>query len=313
MDSNLVQIAAEQVLVLFLLILTGFLCTRLGAVKKESRLAFSDLLMNVILPAMIIDSFLSGYDPAISANLLRTLVISTAAILLCIAVSFLVWAKSRDDQRGILRMAGAFCNAGYMGFPFISALFGSEGLLYASVFHAVYNLIIWTVGIRMVDRDRPGSGFLDVLKDLAKKPPLIAVLIGLVLYFARISLPDLIVQPIELIGNMNTPMAMFITGMLLAGGGFASALRDSRLWRVVATKLLLCPAIVLALCLLTGTTGLVGAVVVLLIACPTASNVSLFSVKYQYDESLGASTVVVTTLLCMITLPVFAGILSYLM
>ncbi len=310
MDANLVQVAAGQVLILFLLILVGFAFTKLGAVKEEGRIAFSDLLINVVMPAMIINSFLIGYDPDVSANLFRTLIASIAAMLISILISSLVWAKDKDSQVQILKFASAFCNCGYMGFPFISALFGTEGLLYASIFNAVYNLFTWTVGVRMIERNRSGLGFFSMLKDFIKKPPLIAVAIGLILYFGRISLPEFIAQPIALIGDMNTPLAMFITGMLLAGGGLLKALRNSRVWRVVLTRLVLIPIIVLAFSMLVGIRGVVGAVVVLLIACPTASNTSVFTVKYRYEESLGASTVVVTTLLSILTLPLFAGIIS---
>ncbi len=310
MGNDLAGIAVEQVLVLFLLIFVGFIAAKLKGVRKEARIAFSDLLVNVIMPAMIINSFLTVYDPAISANLLITLIASTAAILISILVSSLVWTKNKDPQAPILRFAGAFGNAGYMGFPFISALFGSEGLLYASIFHAVFNLIVWSVGVRMIEPEKSGTGILAVLKDLAGKPPLIATLAGLIIYFGRISLPQLITQPVELIAGMNTPMAMFITGMLLAGGGFGKTIRDSRLWRVIATRLIIVPAIVLAVCALVGIDGMPGAVIVLLTACPTASNVSVFTVKYGYDESLGAGTVVVSTLLCIVTLPVFAGLIS---
>ncbi len=313
MGSNLVTIATEQVLVLFLLMFVGFIVTKLKGVGKDARVAFSDMLVNVIMPAMIINSYLSGYDPAVSANLLKTLIFSVIAMLVSIGISCLVCVRIKDAQAPIMRFAGAFSNAGYMGFPLITALFGSEGLLYASIFHTVFNILVWTVGVRLIERDHSGTGLLPVLKDLAKKPPLIAVAVGLVIYFGQITLPDLIVQPIELIGNMNTPMAMFITGMLLAGGGFGRILRDRRLWVVIMTKLILIPAVVFAICFLTGATGMVGAVVVLLTACPTASNVSVFTVRYQYDEALGAGTVVVSTLLSILTLPLFAGLISYFM
>ena len=66
------------------------------------------------------------------------------------------------------------------------------------------------------------------------------------------------------------------------------------------------PAAALLLCLATGTGGMVGAVVILLEACPCAAITSVFAVQYHYDEELAAGSVVVSTLLSIVVLPAFA-------
>ena len=66
------------------------------------------------------------------------------------------------------------------------------------------------------------------------------------------------------------------------------------------------PTAALLLCLATGTGGMVGAVVVLLEACPCAAITSVFAVQYHYDEELAAGAVVASTLLSILILPAFA-------
>ncbi|MCC8098713.1 MAG: AEC family transporter [Clostridiales bacterium] len=311
MSSNLVSIAAQQVLVLFLLLLVGYVSVKAGAVKAELRSGLSDLLLNVILPAMIINSYLTEYDPSISANLAVTLAASTAALLVSIGISALVCTRVKSADAPLMRFAMGFCNAGYMGFPLISALFGSEGLLYASVFHTMYNLFVWTVGVSQLERDKKGRG-LAALLDVLKKPTMIAMVVGLVIYFGQIPVPDLIAEPIGLLSNVNTPMAMFITGMVMAGSNLKDTVKDGRMWLAVGMRLLVIPAVTLVLCRVAGVSGMVGAVVVLLAACPCASITSVFAVRYQYEEALGAGMVVVSTLLSIGTLPLFAALVSLL-
>ncbi len=311
MNSNLLSIAGQQVLVMFLLVLVGFAAVKSGAVKAELKSGLSDLLVNIVLPAIIINSYLTEYDPGISANLAVTLAASTAAMLLSIGISTLVCSRVKSADAPLMRFAMSFCNPGYMGFPLISALFGSEGLLYASVFNTMYNLIFWTVGVSQLEPEKTGHSLRDVA-DVLKKPTIIATVIGLVIYFGQIPIPDVIAEPIELLGNMSTPLAMFITGMVMAGSSFETTVRDWHMWLAVGMRLLVIPALTLGLCWLVGMNGIVGTVVVLLAACPCASITSVFAVRYHYDEALGAGMVVISTLASIGTLPLFAALVSLL-
>ncbi len=306
MNGNLTVIAAGQVFVMFLLILTGFVAVKASAVPAKARSSLSDLLVNIVLPAMIINSYVIDFDPSILPNLLRTLTASIVAQVIVLLLSVLICIKIKNEDMPLMRIAMAFGNAGYMGFPLIRALFGSEGILYASIFLTVFNLLLWTIGVHSVEREK-GSGGLSIVIEVVKNPVVIAVVIGVVIYFARIPVPDLILQPIQLLGNMNTPLSMFITGMIMAGGGILKTLRDMRLWECISVRLILSPLLALLLCRLMGIGGMVGAVVILLSGCPSASVVSVFAVKYHYDESLGAGLVVISTLLSILTLPVLAS------
>ncbi len=309
MDGNLVSIAAEQVLVMFIIMGVGYAATKLHVIKSEMRAGFGDLLVNIVLPCMIIDSYLTESSEELAANLITTTIVSVVVMLVCMAVSALVCVRMKDKNKPLIRFGMSFCNAGYMGFPLISALFGSEGLLYASIFHTVYNLVVWSVGVQSLE---PGEkhGKLSSFLQVFKKPALIAVFVGLVLYFTQISLPDVITRPIELIGDMNTPLAMFITGMIIAESQLTELIKDRRLWLVMFTRMLLIPVIVFGLCVLAGIDGMVGSVIVMLSACPCASLTSVMSVRYHYDESLGAGMVVVSTLLSILVLPLFAALVS---
>ncbi len=306
MDGNLTLIAAEQVGVMFLLILTGFIAARVGAVKAESRAALSDLLMNIVLPAMIINSYITEFDPSILNNLVKAVIASFGMMGVAMVASVLVCLKNKDPDMPLIRYAMAAGNCGYMGFPLISALFGNEGLLYASIFNTAYNIYVWTIGVRSLEKEKSRGG-LNTLLELIKKPALVAVFIGIVIYLAQIPVPEIIHQPIELLGNMNTPLSMFITGMIMAEGGVFRTAKDKRLWETVFMRLIVCPALALLFGRITGIGGMVGAVTILLSGCPCASFTSVFAVRYHYDESLAAGLVVISTLLSIFTLPLLAS------
>ena len=213
LQGNLVAITAQQVLVMFLLILAGYLAVRARVLDAGARQGFSSLLVNLVVPAMIVDSYLIPFAPEILANLVRTALASAAALGLGLGIALLATRRMNDPNRPLLRFAITFSNAGYMGFPLIEALFGVEGLLYASIFNTFFNILLWTAGVALL---APGSRGRGSLRQLLTKPALLAVAVGLALYLGQVPVPDLLAQPIGLLGGMNTPLSMLITGIIIA-------------------------------------------------------------------------------------------------
>ena len=304
---ELAVITAKQVAVLLLLIFAGFACVKTGAVKIEAKKAFSDLLLYLIVPAMVINSYLTEFDPKVLQNLLQSFALSTVLLLLGLVITFLLTLRiDKEKNTPILRFACIFSNAAYMGFPLIEALFGAEGLIYASVYVTVFNILLWTVGFGMITGTVEPK---EVVRTVCTNPVLIAVVIGLVIYLCQIPVPEVIEQPLALIGNMNTPLSMIITGMMIAGSNLAQMLCDRRILSVVGIRMLLIPAVCFALFFACGFSGMAAGVVLLLEACPSAAITSVFAVQYSYDEEFAAGSVVITTLLSIVILPVCAMLL----
>lgn len=300
---ELAAITAQQIVILFILILTGFGGVKAGVIKMEGKKAFSDLLIYIIVPAMIIDSYMSEFNPEILSNLIKAFGLSALLLLIGLAVTMMLTIKMKDKDRAITRFACIFSNAAYMGFPLIRALFGIEGLLYASAFVTMFNLLLWTVGYAIVSGQVKPK---EVLRNVFATPALISVVIGLVIYLCRIPVPELIKQPINLVGSMNTPLSMIITGMIIAGSKIKSLFANRKLIFVIAVRMLVIPVICFGLFALFGIGGMVAQVVLLLEACPTAAMTSVMAVQFNHDENLAAGAVVVTTFLSILALPVCA-------
>lgn len=308
-ESNvqLAIITAQQVLILFLLILAGFACGKTGALQPEGKKVLSDLLLYLVVPAMIVDSYLVEFDPATFRNLLSAFGLSALLLFLGLAVTYLVTWRLGGPDRAILRFACGFSNAGYMGMPLIRALFGSEGLLYASAFLTVFNILIWTVGYVMVSGQVQPKA---ILRSIVTCPAVLAVAAGLGLYLARVPVPQLLSQPIGLMGDMNTPISMVITGLTIAGSDLNRLMKNRRLLLVLAVRMVLVPLVGFGLFALLGLHGMVANVVLILEACPSAAITTVFAVRFGHNEDLAAGSVVFTTLLSILTLPLYALLLA---
>ena len=130
---ELAIITAKQVVILYCLILAGFAGVKSGVIKPEAKKAFSNLLLYLAVPAMVIHSYISKADRSVLARLPQTFAFSVLAILAGLAITMLCTCRMKGKERPILRFACIFSNAAYMGFPLIEALFSAEGLIYASV------------------------------------------------------------------------------------------------------------------------------------------------------------------------------------
>lgn len=147
---ELALITAQQVVVLFLLIGTGMVAVKSGVLKLENKQALSNLLVYIIVPAMVVNSYRMEFSAQILRNLLAAFGMSVLSVLLGTVITLLLTARKTGSRMPIFRFACIFSNAAYMGFPLISALFGSEGLLYASAYVTVFNILLWTLGYGLV-------------------------------------------------------------------------------------------------------------------------------------------------------------------
>ena len=299
---------AKQVIELFVLILLGFILYKVKIVKEESKKTLSDILVNVIVPAMIVNSYLTGYSKELMHNLFNEFFYSFLLIGIGIIITCLFTIKVNNKDRGIIRFGCSFSNAAYMGFPLILALFGTEGILYASAYVTVFNMFLWTLGVVYVSKR---MSFKALVMQLLKCPPIIAVAVGLVIFFTGIPVPEIIRTPIKMVGDMNTPISMMITGATIAGSSMSILFKNRRTWMAVVLRLFIIPYISLLFMYLIGATGMPAMIALILEACPVAALTTVFAIKYKHDESLAVGMVVFSTLLSIITLPLFAFALSY--
>ena len=233
-----------------------WLCLREnGYGQDRGEKAFSDLPLYLIVPAMVINSYLTEFDPKVLQNLLQSFALSTVLLLLGLVITFLLTLRiGKEKNTPILRFACIFSNAAYMGFPLIQALFGADGLLYASAYVTVFNILLWTVCYAMVSgKVRPG----EVLHSILTTPVIWSVLLGLTLYLCRVNVPELIRQPLQLVGNMNTPLSMIITGMLIAGSKPEKLLGNREIYRIILIRMLFIPLVSFLLFRLLSVQGMV--------------------------------------------------------
>ena len=297
-----VTILARQILQMFVLVGLGFLLFRGNKINLEVSKGLANILIYLSLPAMIIKGFLVERT---SENIL-TLAISSgvaaALLLLSMVLSRLLFKKDP-----IASFAGAFSNPGFFGFPLIIALLGSDAVFCVAGFVALLNVGQWTYGVSVLT----GQPILQGLKPkkLIKAPFVIAILIGLVLFFTQLQLPPLVSGCLDTVAGLNTPLAMFTIGVYLAQVNLRQMLRNKKVYLVTAIRLAVIPLLsMLLLALLPAQLKDMKMALLLVAACPVGANVAVYSQLHNQDYGYAVECVVVSTFLTVLTIPAIAAL-----
>ena len=291
------SILVRQILQMFLLGGLGYALFKTGKISPEGSKALGNILIYLALPAVIINGFLVERTAARVTGMLFSA--AGAAVLLLLSILIARLCFRRD---AIAAFAGAFSNPGFFGIPLIIASVGQGAVFYVACFVAFLNIGQWTYGVSILTGQPIRRGF--ELKKLIKAPFMIAILIGLALFFTQIKLPAVVSGCLSTVAALNTPLAMFTVGIYLAQTNLPRMIRRRTLYSVSFVRLILIPGVsLLLLSLLPETLRDMKMALLLAAACPVGSNVAVYAQLHGKDHAYAVETVVISTLLSVLTIP----------
>ena len=132
---------------MFLLMAVGVVLRKMNIITKEGKSMMTDLVIDLILPCNIISAFYMPMDKSVFVAELEILVISILIQIFCTLVSAVFYRKVPREKKMVLQYATVCSNAGFLGNPVAEGLYGSIGLLYASVYLIPQRIVMWSAGI----------------------------------------------------------------------------------------------------------------------------------------------------------------------
>lgn len=296
---------SQQVLMLFILIGVGFLLGKLKLLNAQGSLCMSNIMLYAVIPCLVVSSFQRPLQADQLQNFGLTIALSLAVHVLMIAISAVVLRRADDDRRSILCLCAVMANCGFMAFPLQSALYGSLGVFYGSGYMIIFNICTWTYALYMAaGADRS----VLKLRTLLLNPTIISLALAMVLYLGEITLPDLLLTPIDYIASLNVPVPMIIIGFHLSQADLKSAIRGKGTLTSLVLRLVVSPLLALGLCLLLGLDAMVSTVVVIAASTPAAAVVTMLVSKFGKNAPLSSSLVSIHTLCSAITIPVMVAL-----
>ncbi len=300
------SIVVQQILILFFLIAIGYICGHFKILSGQTVSQLTDLLLIIFTPSVIITAFqVSGND----LNL-TYMAIAAAIAFLTFAVgallSWVVFRKEISDRKRVLIFSAMFFNTGFFGLPLLRAVLGDLAVAYGSIFMAVFNVVLWTFGVALMDGREKGNN----LKNLVN-PGVITVVIVLFLYALKITLPEIIQMPINSLSKVQSPLAMIIIGVQFYTYREQFSLKDLAIWKATLVRNLAVPLLVLPFIYILTKNPLLYFTCAMMAATPTAANSILFATKYRRDVNLTIQALMLTTILAIITIPMVIALAGW--
>jgi len=300
--SMITILLIKKIISLFVIILAGFLLVRIRVFSASESRTLSKASLYLLAPCMILSAFQVDYTPDVSAGLALAAGSSVVIQLMLVIMSALFkrWMKLDPVEQTSM----FYSNAGNLIVPLVSAILGDEWVIYTSGFMGVQLILMWTHAKGILCGDRGVD-----IKKIALNPNMIAIYIGLVLFFTGWRVPGPAGDAIDSLGDMIGPVSMLVTGMLIGGMDLKKLISYRRLPLMVLMRLIVVPAFVLVLLRFTGIAELApngrDVLLITFLACitPSASTITNMAVVYDRDADYASAINVATTLCCIVTMP----------
>ena len=297
-------ILAKKILSLFLVMALGIVLVRCGIVRSRDSKVLSMISLYLVMPCVIISSFQVKYQPEILNGLL--LALATAVLLHLVLIGFLGKVLKLD---GVEETSLIYSNAGNLIIPIVTAILGKEWVIYTSAFLSVQLFLLWSHAKMKLC----GEKGID-LKKILTNINMIAIFAGVLLFLLQIQLPAPVQDAVDSISSMVGPMGMLILGMLIAEMDLKKLMSYHRLWWITLLRLVGIPLIGIVLLKYSSLAALVPEgrtillVTLLAICTPSASTLTQMAQVYGKDADYASAINVVTTLLCIVTMPLMVAL-----
>lgn len=304
---SIVELGSLQ-LTLFALMLTGAVLKKRGVIDEAGKRCLSDLCINIVIPCNIFKSCLIEFNMDILRSCSLLLLSALLMQVLCLLLNRSLFERYDSQRKKVLQYCTIVPMSGFLGNPIAEGIYDQVGVLYTSIFLIPMRIVMWSMGTSYFVAGE-GTDKKKVLKNVLTHPCLVAIYLGILCMVTQIQLPSVITETVRYIGNCNSALSMFIVGTILTDVPLRSIFsRDTVLFSVLRLGLL--PAAALGLGLLLGLETAPLGVSVLMTGMPAGATAAIFAAKYGSDAPFATRCVVFTTLLSMVTLPLWAAVVG---
>lgn len=297
----------QKMSVMVILMLVGFLCTRLHITGQGFNKYANSVVINVFLPATILNAVVAAQERVSGAVLaeylgLMVLVFVLSMLVAGITVRLLPVPK---ESRGVLWCLIGFMNNAFIGFPVVGAVFGEAAVFYAAISNIPFNVFLYTIGMMKLRGDH-------ALRREWKRvltTPLVATLLAALIYLTDLPIPAFAADAVDTMAGATIPVSMMIIGTSLGSVPVKRVFSEPRAYIASFIRLILAPVLTWAVLRLFATDPMMLAIPVLIAACPSAMVITVFCLQYGKDDLFSSQVIFMSTLLCAITMPVLFAVL----
>lgn len=296
---------------IFIMILPGYIFRKRSIISVTQIGAVNSIVVNLTWPCLVIDAMQIKFsaDTLKDAGYIVIVCFIAFAVIAVLGIPIVKHLKLNKSKQYLVLFMFLQGNTGFIGIPVIKALYGTNALFYAAIVEFAHDIFLFTIGVLLIQMSAGVSLKIRPLDLLS--PGLVGVIIGIVLFIMDFRLPDVLGGSIEMIGNATTPLTMFSIGFQLGSIRLKEFFKEWQVYAVLFVKLMIVPAItVIILMILSEEIALLEKVIIILFAMPIASVASIFSQQYKGEVEFATKSVLLSTVMSLVTVPIFAILLE---
>lgn len=316
-----ITVILQQMGKLFLILCLGAFLARINLLDVHTKQKLTKLLLYVTTPLMMIDAFYermktvelqeqSDNAPGIPVGTLFLYSFLFYILLIVLAVLLTYGTGTPKKDRRLYLFMTIFGNVGFMGFPVVEAVYGSEGLFYAAILNSVFNIFVYTFGVVLMGgaAAKENAGFAQTLRGIPWKkllltPAVLCTAVGLIIFVCRIHLPSVISDTCATLGDLTSPLAMLVVGANLSGMKAKEMLTNMRMNIYVLLRQIALPLIFWVIIRQIVRHEVLAPTLLLMSCMPVANTTALFATEYGGDEKLASQGIFLTTLFSLVSFP----------
>ncbi len=301
-------IVFEQMVVIVLLILTGFICQKIGRVTLEIKKFLSFGVVSIFNPALLISSVL-GHQGERDMNSVWIIFAVAAAMFAAFIIIAKIASFTEKEFRAkaTLQLMFIFSNLGFIGIPLVGAVLGEEYIIYTAIFNLVYNVVFYSYGTALTDES--GKKFsLSKLKSFINAGTIGGIL-ALLIFFINKDLPLIFSESIGYLGGVCVPMALFIIGVTLGEQkNLVKVFLSPKLYLFFVVKMLLIPVAFSFVIKALPIGDDLKILTLLMVGMPVGNLPLMTMTEKGWDGTFCSNGIILTTLLSTFSLPVIVFI-----
>jgi malonate transporter len=276
---------------------------------QDSQRVLSRLVYFVATPALLVD-LLSRAD--VSEVLGVGFAVAGLSVL-AVLVVYVPMARLRGRPMShvvIGALSASYANGGYLGLPIAVYVLGDAAFALPIM---LLQLIVYApLALSLLDLEATGRRPTLVALALSgvRNPVSVAAASGVLISITGVNLPEIVDEPISLLGGMAVPGALLAYGVSLRFGGAIGSAHRKEIAVIALLKLVWMPAVAYALARFAfdlESHEVFGLTV--MAALPTAQNVFVYASRFERSELLARDSIAVTMLA---SIPVLFGLAAVL-
>lgn len=296
-----VEVIASVLIKVIVLGGIGFCLRKVGVADDTFDDKLTTILLNIVIPCGMLSAANFEYSSVYVSNMLW----ATVAVVVFYAVGYpLCYLLTRTFklEHGAkntmvnLMMLG---NVGFIGLPVIGQIYGAEGNLYTTVYFLIFNLVAFSVSLILA-----GGKF--EIKTFVKNPVTIVSVISVALFFSPVRFPGVVLDVLDVIGSLSSPLSMFVLGSSLAKVKFSSLFTSGWAWVANLVNMLVFPLAMAGILWACGLRGMMPTVLLVLTSMPPAATNVIFARKYNNNLPMATRAVSQGLILMVAALPLYA-------